>query len=147
MSQIYVKRLTKELKEFQVAPPPGTGLLEAESLQRCVFLGTVFRVVVLHGTELRWMVRLDGAPETLYAGESFVLRFVFSASYPLDAPEVIFSGPIVPIHPHVYSNGHICLSILYDQWSPALTVASVCLSLQSMLSSCTKKVLSFNHFN
>jgi hypothetical protein len=33
MSQIYLKRLTKELKEFQVAPPPGTALLDAESLQ------------------------------------------------------------------------------------------------------------------
>ena len=83
---------------------------------------------------------MEGAADTLYAGESFTLRFVFSSSYPLDAPEVIFHGPVVPIHPHIYSNGHICLSILYDQWSPALTVASVCLSLQSMLSSCTKKV-------
>jgi len=33
------------------------------------------------------------------------------------------------------------LSILYDQWSPALTCQSVCLSIQSMLASCTEKVL------
>ena len=53
---------------------------------------------------------------------------------PIEAPEVIFVGP-VPTHEHIYSNGFICLSILYDgikylkqffiyfiEWSAALTV-------------------------
>ena len=41
------------------------------------------------------------------------LRFVFNDNYPIEAPEVIFYGS-VPSHRHVYSNGFICMSILYD---------------------------------
>ena len=59
------------------------------------------------------------------------------------AAEVYFIPPS-PVHPHIYSNGHICLDILYDGnnggWSPALTINKVCLSLRSMLASNTDKV-------
>jgi ubiquitin-conjugating enzyme E2 W len=56
----------------------------------------------------------------------------------MDSPEVVFLLP-APMHPHVYSNGHICLNILGDDWSPALTVKSICISIISMLSSATEK--------
>lgn len=86
-----------------------------------------------------WNVELDGAPGSLYHGEQFRLQFKFTARYPFDSPQVMFTGDNIPVHPHVYSNGHICLSILTDDWSPALSVTSVCLSIVSMLSSCTEK--------
>lgn len=40
------------------------------------------------------------------------------------------------MHPHVYSNGIICLDLLDKSgWSPVHNVESVCMSLQSMLAS------------
>ncbi|KYQ92043.1 Rab GTPase [Tieghemostelium lacteum] len=116
----YAKRLQKELQEIQKSPPHGIMIEEANNLDR-------------------WVVQITGTENTLYNGEKFRLQFRFNSEYPLESPEVMFIG-VAPIHPHIYSNGHICLSILYDAWSPALTVSSVCVSILSMLSSCTEKV-------
>jgi ubiquitin-protein ligase len=91
-----------------------------------------------------WKILMKG-PETgsrLYSDELFTLQIKLPNNYPIEPPEVIFL-PDVPVHPHVYSNGHICLDILYDggngSWSPALTIAKICISLQSMLASSTEK--------
>lgn len=87
---------------------------------------------------LNFSVIIHGAEGTIYEGEKFQLQFQFNEKYPFDSPTVTFVGH-VPEHSHVYSNGHICLSILNDDWTPALSVHSVCLSITSMLSSAKKK--------
>lgn len=64
-------------------------------------------------------------------------RFPFT-----EPPEVVFvklADRPIPIHPHVYSNGIICLDLLGQQgWSPVQNVESVCMSLQSMLTGNSK---------
>lgn len=49
-------------------------------------------------------------------------------------------GIDIPMHPHVYSNGIICLDLLSsgNGWSPVQSVETVCMSIQSMLTSNTK---------
>lgn len=92
-----------------------------------------------------WYFRIEGAKDTLYEGEIFTLRFALNEKkgsqmgYPLRPPEVIFLKNSCPVHEHVYSNGHICLSTLTDDWSPAFTCVSVCKSILSMISSATVK--------
>lgn len=86
----------------------------------------------------RWVVTLPMSDDTPYAGETHHLEFIFCDQYPIESPQVKFLLPS-PEHTHVYSNGHICLNILYDEWSPALTVKSIIMSLLSMLHSSSGK--------
>mmetsp|Transcript_1488 Transcript_1488/g.4955 ORF Transcript_1488/g.4955 Transcript_1488/m.4955 type:complete len:155 (-) Transcript_1488:5233-5697(-) len=114
------KRLMNELDGwFEGSPVPGMKVLSAESLDE-------------------WLVELVGAENTVYADERYFLKFRFPEDYPFEPPEITFRQP-APQHHHVYTNGHICLNILFDGWSPALTVTSICLSILSMLSSAKRK--------
>jgi ubiquitin-conjugating enzyme E2 W len=85
-----------------------------------------------------WVVEVTGAPGSLYEGERYKLQFQFDRSYPISPPRVKFLRP-VPKHEHVYSDGKICLNILYSDWKPEMTVLGVCQSLISMMASAVEK--------
>ena len=88
-------------------------------------------------------VSFDAPSDSIFTGLHYKLRIKFTSKYPFEPPEVQFvvdTTTKAPIHPHIYTNGHICLSILTPSaWSPALTVESTVLSIASLLSSCTTK--------
>ncbi|KAJ3973268.1 ubiquitin-conjugating enzyme/RWD-like protein [Lentinula raphanica] len=124
MSSISSRRLSKELMEIKNdGCPVGINLVQADDFST-------------------WLFTLEVMGESLYKNEQFTLQFRFDEQYPISSPAVQFvvtDGRQAPIHPHVYSNGHICASILGNEWSPVLSVIAVCVTLQSMLASCKKK--------
>lgn len=68
--------------------------------------------------------------------EPFKLIVRITDDYPVQPPQVKFlqtEDYAIPLHPHIYSNGHICLNLLGKDWTPACSIESILLSIQSML--------------
>jgi len=78
-----------------------------------------------------WQATIMGPEGSPYAGGVFFMNINFPADYPFKPPKVSFSTKIY--HCNVNSNGAICLDILKEQWSPALTINKVLLSISSLL--------------
>ncbi|KAA0183813.1 Ubiquitin-conjugating enzyme [Fasciolopsis buskii] len=78
-----------------------------------------------------WQATIMGPPESAYEGGVFFLKIIFPTDYPFKPPKVSFTTKIY--HPNINGNGSICLDILRGQWSPALTIAKVLLSICSLL--------------
>ena len=109
-----MKRIQKELSDLGADPPAGcsAGPDSDEDLQN-------------------WSAAIIGPQDSPFAGGLFYLNITFPAEYPFKPPKVVFMTKIY--HPNINSNGSICLDILKDQWSPALTISKVLLSIQSLL--------------
>ncbi|CAG9463986.1 unnamed protein product [Pedinophyceae sp. YPF-701] len=108
------KRIQKELKDLQKDPP--TTCSAGPAVPDDLF---------------HWQASIMGPPDSPYAGGVFMVRIHFPPDYPFKPPKVAFVTKVY--HPNINSNGSICLDILKDQWSPALTISKVLLSICSLL--------------
>ena len=78
-----------------------------------------------------WSATILGPEKSPYEGGVFFLNIVFPKDYPFKPPKVHFQTKI--FHPNINAAGTICLDILKDKWSPALTISKVLLSICSLL--------------
>lgn len=78
-----------------------------------------------------WDAMIMGPTDSPFTGGIFKLEIHFPTDYPFKAPKVVFLTKIY--HPNISPQGAICLDILKDQWSPAITVSKLLLSICSLL--------------
>jgi ubiquitin-conjugating enzyme E2 D len=78
-----------------------------------------------------WRATIIGPEGTPYYGGVFDLDIYFPANYPFKAPKCNFLTKIY--HPNINSAGSICVDILKESWSPALSIAKVLLSISSLM--------------
>ena len=74
---------------------------------------------------------LLGPPDSEYEEGIYHLDITFPAQYPFSPPVMKFTTKM--FHPNISETGSICLDILKDKWSPALSFYKILLSLQSLL--------------
>jgi len=89
-----------------------------------------------------WNVLLFGPTDTIYEGGIFKCKIKFSNNYPIKSPELYL---LDIIHPNVFNNGKVCMSILHDgqdeynyesiseRWNPSHSINSILMSLLLIL--------------
>ena len=108
-----LKRINKELKEFILDPPENCS---AGPVKDDLF---------------HWQSTIMGPTDSPYDGGVYTLNIHFPADYPFKPPKIRFITRIY--HPNINKSGGICLDILKEEWSPALTTSKVLLSICSLL--------------
>lgn len=79
-----------------------------------------------------WKGTIFGPDDTPYVGGTFIVDIEIPQEYPFKPPKMKFDTKIW--HPNISSQtGAICLDILKNEWTPALTIRTALISLQALL--------------
>jgi ubiquitin-conjugating enzyme E2 D/E len=108
-----LRRIQRELEDIQKDPPSNCS---AGPIDDDLF---------------NWEAMIMGPDDSPFAGGVFKLQIQFPQDYPFRPPVVIFKTKVY--HPNISPAGGICLDILKQQWSPALTISKVLLGITSLL--------------
>ncbi|XP_032676655.1 uncharacterized protein LOC116846651 [Odontomachus brunneus] len=106
-------RLRSELKSLRIDPPEG---IEAVPLDKMC---------------CHWQATITGPVGSPYEGGLFYLYLKVPLSYPMCPPVVRFLTKI--LHPNVSRHGDVGIDSIHHNWSLALTISKVLISVQSLL--------------
>ena len=107
------KRINKEFKSLRKDPPHNCSAAPADE------------------DMFHWLGTIMGPEDSPYSEGLFFLDIHFPKDYPYTPPKVKFTTLVY--HPNINKDGSICLDILKKEWSPALTIGTVLLSICSLL--------------
>lgn len=113
-NQSALKRIIKEYNTMKKSPPPNVSAAPVDETDMYT-----------------WQAIIFGPSNSVYAGGVFKLKIVFPSDYPFKPPIIEFLTKIY--HCNII-NKHLCVDILKNHWSPALTIDKVLLSIVSLLS-------------
>lgn len=116
MSATSIRRLKKEWSDIH---------LEIEKSKESI------KVVLINDDLTHWNAIIKGPVDSPFENGNFNLDITFPNEYPFKPPVIKFFNKIY--HPNISAAGAICLDILKDQWSPALSVFKVLLSISSLM--------------
>jgi ubiquitin-protein ligase len=108
-----LRRLQNELKEISVSPPDNCS------------------ANIVSDNINKWKAIIMGPAGSPYENGIFYLTIEFGENYPFSPPSCKFLTYIY--HPNIDKYGNICLDILKNNWTPAINVSKLLISICSLL--------------
>jgi ubiquitin-protein ligase len=117
-----IKRVTRDIAEYNKEPIEGTAIYVDES--------DIMNVTVA----------IAGPSDSVYEHGVYFYQFTFGSTYPYEPPKGKFlnwQNTNTRMHPNMYIDGKLCLSILGTwagpSWTSIMTLKSIILNIQALL--------------